>query len=88
MESQTDPKAPIIEFSGKILSPGSETWASTAKQVCQALEEYGCFMIKCNDEVISSDLNDKIYGFLQNIFDMSAETKTKTICSFQESIQG
>ncbi|KAK2978843.1 hypothetical protein RJ640_030654 [Escallonia rubra] len=41
--TQTPFKVPVIDFSGKDLTPGTSDWVSTSNEVRQALEDCGCF---------------------------------------------
>ncbi|XP_031282289.1 probable 2-oxoglutarate-dependent dioxygenase AOP1 [Pistacia vera] len=67
------PKLPVIDLSRAELRPGTESWISTSKQVCHALEEYGCFVIKCNK--VSLDLHSAIYSAIQDLFNLPTEIK-------------
>ncbi|KAJ0006752.1 hypothetical protein Pint_30006 [Pistacia integerrima] len=68
------PKLHVVDLSSEELRPGTETWISTSKQVCHALEEYGCFVLKCNQ--VSLDLYNAIYtAVLQDLFDLPTEIK-------------
>lgn len=73
-KTMDSPKLPVVDLSGEDLRPGTETWISTSKQVCQALEEYGCFVIKCNQ--VSLNLYNAIYSAaLQDLFNLPKEIK-------------
>ncbi|KAJ0006753.1 hypothetical protein Pint_30005 [Pistacia integerrima] len=68
------PKLPVVDLSGEDLRPGTQIWISTSKQVCHALEEYGCFLIKSNQ--VSLDLHNAIYtAALRDLFNLPKEIK-------------
>ncbi|XP_031282287.1 probable 2-oxoglutarate-dependent dioxygenase AOP1 [Pistacia vera] len=74
MGSETLPKLPVIDLSSREdLRPGAETWESTRKQVCHALEEYGCFVIESSQ--VSLDLHSEIYSSVLDLFDLPVEIK-------------
>ncbi|KAJ0074981.1 hypothetical protein Patl1_34350 [Pistacia atlantica] len=74
MASKTLPKLPVIDLSlREDLRPGTRTWESMCKVVCNALEEYGCFVIKCNQ--VSLNLHSEIYSAVQDLFNLPSEIK-------------
>ncbi|KAH7565127.1 hypothetical protein JRO89_XS09G0140400 [Xanthoceras sorbifolium] len=80
MGSLTEPKIPVIDFSKEDLKPGTQAWLSTSKQVCGALEEYGCFIVECND--VSSDLHNKIFDAAKELYDLPTQVKMKNTSEF------
>ncbi|KAI9161174.1 hypothetical protein LWI28_015117 [Acer negundo] len=75
MGSQTLPKLPVIDFSKEDLKPGTQTWFSTCKEICQALEEHGCFIVECKD--VSLDLHNKIFDAAKELHDLPIDVKKK-----------
>ncbi|KAK2651217.1 hypothetical protein Ddye_018706 [Dipteronia dyeriana] len=73
MGSQTEPKIPVVDFTKDELKSGTKAWLSTSKQVCSALEEYGCFIIESND--VSLDLHNKIFDSAKELYDLPTEVK-------------
>lgn len=74
MASQRVPKLPVVDLSlREDLRPGTETWESICKEVCNALEEYGCFVIECKQ--VSLNLYSEIYTAVQDLFDLPLEIK-------------
>ncbi|KAJ0006748.1 hypothetical protein Pint_30003 [Pistacia integerrima] len=74
MASKTLPKLPVIDLSlREDLRPGTRTWESMCKEVCNALEEYGCFVIICNQ--VSLNLHSEIYSAVQDLFNLPSEIK-------------
>ncbi|KAH7565128.1 hypothetical protein ACOSP7_020722 [Xanthoceras sorbifolium] len=80
MGSQTVPKIPVVDFSKEDLKPGTEAWFSTSKQVCNALEEHGCFIVECKD--VSSDLHNTIFDEAKQLFDLPLEVKKKNTSEY------
>ncbi|XP_030526400.1 2-oxoglutarate-dependent dioxygenase AOP2-like [Rhodamnia argentea] len=76
MGSEGSPKLPILNISSENLKPGTTSWVSTRKKVIQALEEFGIFVVNC-DEIIPSQLHDDTFGVLQELFALPTETKMK-----------
>ncbi|KAK9232137.1 hypothetical protein WN943_022380 [Citrus x changshan-huyou] len=70
-------KLPVVDFSNKDLKPGTNSWIKACNDVRQALEEFGCFIIECNHNLISSEFRSEVFGALKNLFDLPTETKMK-----------
>lgn len=70
-------KLPVVDFSNKDLKPGTNSWIKACNDVRQALEEFGCFIIECNHNLISSEFRSEVFGALKNLFDLPSETKMK-----------
>ncbi|KAK0596815.1 hypothetical protein LWI29_019315 [Acer saccharum] len=75
MDYQTLPKLPVIDFSKEDLKPGTQTWFSTCKEICQALEKHGCFIVECKD--VSLDLHNKIFDAAKELHDLPIDVKRK-----------
>lgn len=69
------PKIPVLDFSKKDLEPGTISWLKTCNEVRQALEEYGCFIMKYNN--FPSKLRGEVFDCLKDLFDLPTETKMK-----------
>ncbi|KAI9162363.1 hypothetical protein LWI28_026550 [Acer negundo] len=80
MGSLTEPKIPVVDFSKEELKSGTQAWLSTSKQVCSALEEYGCFIVECND--VSLDLHNKIFDSAKELYDLPTEVKMKNTSEY------
>ncbi|XP_038999729.1 probable 2-oxoglutarate-dependent dioxygenase AOP1 [Hibiscus syriacus] len=72
MSSGTQAKLPVIDFSNQNLKPGSPEWDLVKFQVCEALEEYGCFEASF-DQFFK--LQNAVFGAMEEIFDLPLETK-------------
>ncbi|VVA22318.1 PREDICTED: probable [Prunus dulcis] len=71
-------KIPVVDFSKIINNTSSTTsssccWAEARAQVCQALEEYGCFVATLSDA--DADEYNKIFGNLDELFGFPKEIK-------------
>ncbi|KDP37163.1 hypothetical protein JCGZ_06219 [Jatropha curcas] len=73
MGSVLAPKLPVLDFTQENLKPGSSFWVKTCSEVRQALEEYGCFIVKYNK--LSPELRNSVFGALKDLFDLPTETK-------------
>ncbi|XP_010462133.1 PREDICTED: 2-oxoglutarate-dependent dioxygenase AOP3-like [Camelina sativa] len=69
-------KIPTLDFSREDLKPGTKYWESTRKNITQALEEYGCFIIDLQDKT-PLNLLDQVFGSLVDLFDLPTQTKMK-----------
>ncbi|XP_031277694.1 probable 2-oxoglutarate-dependent dioxygenase AOP1 [Pistacia vera] len=77
MASQRVPKLPVVDLSlREDLRPGTRTWESMCKEVC-TLEEYGCFVIKCNQ--VSLNLHSEIYSVVKDLFNLPLEIKQQKL---------
>ncbi|KAH7565129.1 hypothetical protein JRO89_XS09G0140600 [Xanthoceras sorbifolium] len=77
MGSQTPPKLPVIDLSKEDLKPGTQNWFSACKEICQALEEHGCFIVECKD--VSLDLHNRIFDAAKELHDLPIEVKMENI---------
>ncbi|KAK7278944.1 hypothetical protein RJT34_23985 [Clitoria ternatea] len=75
MASETQPHLPVIDFSNENLKPGSDTWVSGCEVVRRALEDHGGFLALYDK--VSSDAVNSIYSAMENLFDLSVETKRR-----------
>lgn len=73
-----DNKLPILIFSKDTLKPGTNSWLIACKDVQRALEEYGCFIVLYH-QVPSDELNNAVFGALEELFDLPTETKMKNV---------
>ncbi len=73
MASQTLPNVPIIDLSKEDLKPGTTSWLSACRNVCHALEEYGCFVAVYDK--LSLELHNEILEASNELFDLPTETK-------------
>uniref|UniRef100_A0A2N9I584 Fe2OG dioxygenase domain-containing protein n=1 Tax=Fagus sylvatica TaxID=28930 RepID=A0A2N9I584_FAGSY len=75
MGSELQPKLPVLDFSNENLKPGTSSWLSKSKEVRQALEDYGCFVVLYDK--VPSDLRNDVFGALEELFDLPTEIKLK-----------
>lgn len=75
MGSELQPKLPVLDFSSENLKPGTSPWLSKSKEVRQALEDYGCFVVLYDK--VPSDLRNDVFGALEELFDLPTEIKLK-----------
>lgn len=68
-------KIPVVDFSKIINNTGSSCWVEACAQVCQALEEYGCFVATLSDGDADADEYNKIFGSLDELFGFPKEIK-------------
>ncbi|KAH7547343.1 hypothetical protein FEM48_Zijuj01G0299700 [Ziziphus jujuba var. spinosa] len=73
-----EPKLPILNFSEQTQKPGTNSWVLACKDVRRALEEYGCFIVLYDK--ITCQLNNAIFGALEDLFDLPTQTKMKNVC--------
>ncbi|KAJ4838234.1 hypothetical protein Tsubulata_050906 [Turnera subulata] len=73
MGSSVAPKLPVLDFTQENLAPGSSSWLKACSDVRQALEEYGCFILKYNK--IPLQLIEAVFGVSKELFDLPTETK-------------
>ena len=76
MAIQTQANIPVVDFSNEDLKPGSSSWSSMRRDVCRALEEYGCFVAELGNKV-PLEIHDTIFGAVRELFDFPTETKKK-----------
>lgn len=73
---QTVAKLPVVDFSKEdSLKPGTSSWLSAQKDVCQALEELGCFIVILSSNKVSLELQNTIFTSLNDLFDLPMEIK-------------
>ncbi|KAL5583533.1 hypothetical protein UlMin_015975 [Ulmus minor] len=77
MGSKKEVEIPVIDLSKESLKVGTSSWVTTCKNVCHTLEEYGCFVAKLSDDVLSELHDRKFLGALEELFDFSKEIKAK-----------
>lgn len=68
---------PTIVFTMENMKPGTSSWLSVTKQVVKAFEEYGCFIVVCDQ--VSPELHKQVFGVLPELFDLPVETKVKNV---------
>ncbi|KAK7860172.1 putative 2-oxoglutarate-dependent dioxygenase aop1.2 [Quercus suber] len=78
MATKTQAKIPVVDLSNLDLKPVTNTWFSARKDVCHALEEYGCFVVELSNK-IPSELHNTIFSTLE---------KTKMKFSFERPFHG
>ncbi|XP_050383498.1 probable 2-oxoglutarate-dependent dioxygenase AOP1 [Argentina anserina] len=74
--SNTEAKIPVIDFSGDDLKPGTNSWLQACNRVCNALEDYGCFVATLSG-ADCLELHNTIFGSLDDLFDFPKENKLK-----------
>ena len=52
-------------------------WDSIKTQVVESLKKYGCFQASIDG--VSPELNESVYGAIQQLFDLPLEIKTKNV---------
>ncbi|KAH6758775.1 hypothetical protein C2S51_019010 [Perilla frutescens var. frutescens] len=75
MGSLTVHKLPVIEFTDKNISPGTESWSETCKKVVVSLEQYGCFVALYDK--ITEEIHKGVFKSLQELFDLPTQTKVQ-----------
>ncbi|XP_022721108.1 probable 2-oxoglutarate-dependent dioxygenase AOP1 [Durio zibethinus] len=75
MGSESSPNLPILHFSDEDLKPGTDSWLLACKNVRQALEEYGCFIVEYDNFPL--ELHNQVFSLLEELFDLPTETKMK-----------
>jgi isopenicillin N synthase-like dioxygenase len=69
---------PILDFSmssGLTLEAGSEGSKEMSKKVREALENHGCFLLRCDE--ISDELREEFFRGMKSLFDLPEDTKKK-----------
>ncbi|KAK7818428.1 putative 2-oxoglutarate-dependent dioxygenase aop1 [Quercus suber] len=66
MAIQTQAKIPVVDFSNEDLKPGSSSWSSMYRDVCRALEEYGCFVAELGSK-FPLEIHDTIFGAVREL---------------------
>ncbi|KAK9927853.1 hypothetical protein M0R45_025019 [Rubus argutus] len=73
---QTVAKLPVVDLSKEdSLKPGTSSWLSARKDVCQALEDLGCFIVILSSNKVSLELQNAIFTSLNDLFDLPMEIK-------------
>ncbi|KAB1214330.1 putative 2-oxoglutarate-dependent dioxygenase AOP1 [Morella rubra] len=73
MAIQTHAKLLVLDFSEvDELNPGTKPWLSARKDVCCALEDYGCFVAEFGSRV-PLDLHNTMFDAVQELFDFFKE---------------
>ncbi|XVF25065.1 hypothetical protein REPUB_Repub13aG0181500 [Reevesia pubescens] len=75
MGSESSPNVPILDFSRGDLKPGTDAWRLACKNVRQALEEFGCFIVEYDKFPL--ELHNQVFTVLEELFDLPTETKMK-----------
>ncbi|KAK9947302.1 hypothetical protein M0R45_002933 [Rubus argutus] len=75
--THTEAKIPVIDFSAQVLKPGTISWLEACKKVCDALEDYGCFVATVSDADYSLELHNTIFGSLDDLFAFPKEMKLR-----------
>ncbi|KAL1221979.1 Deoxypodophyllotoxin synthase [Cardamine amara subsp. amara] len=71
-------KVPILDFtSQQDLKLNTSTWRSISREACEALEEYGCFVVVYDG--VTQELDDSVFAAAEELFDLPTETKKKNI---------
>ncbi|XP_068345532.1 probable 2-oxoglutarate-dependent dioxygenase AOP1.2 [Pyrus communis] len=73
MGSEVEQKLPVLDFSKEALKPGTNSWLLACKDVQQALEEFGCFVVLYDK--ISDEFRNALLRSLEELFDLPTETK-------------
>ncbi|KAK2986825.1 hypothetical protein RJ640_011050 [Escallonia rubra] len=73
--TKTPFKVPVIDFSGKDLTPGTSDWISTSNEVRQALEDCGGFEAAYGK--VSPKLHGSICHAMEDLFDLPTENKSR-----------
>ena len=75
--SQTQyPKLPIIDLTKGNLKPADTSfWRSTAKEIRNALENYGCFKVVFDK--VSVDLHNAVFNQSKDLYDLPMEIKVQ-----------
>jgi len=83
MESESkDMMIPCFDFckGGIGLEEGSEEWKEMSKNVKEACETHGCFLLMC-DEIIPKSVREEMFNNMKALFDLPEETKQKHMSS-------
>lgn len=73
---QTVAKLPVVDLSKEdSLKQGTSSWLSARKDVCQALEDLGCFIVILSSNKVSLELQNAIFTSLNDLFDLPMEIK-------------
>ncbi|KAI4324723.1 hypothetical protein MLD38_030182 [Melastoma candidum] len=75
MESISQNKLPVIDFSEVAEKPGSPEWNRVKDQVKEALVEYGCF--EATFDGVPMDSRMSLLGSLEELFKLPLETKKR-----------
>ncbi|XP_010545796.1 PREDICTED: probable 2-oxoglutarate-dependent dioxygenase AOP1 isoform X2 [Tarenaya hassleriana] len=70
------PMIPTLDFSREDLKPGTSYWETTSKNIRQALEQYGCFIVDLHEKA-PFDLLARVFDSLKQLFDLPTPTKMK-----------
>ncbi|KDP32296.1 hypothetical protein JCGZ_13221 [Jatropha curcas] len=68
---------PILDFSKEALEIGSEKWGTVCKQVREACERHGCFILMYDN--LSAKLREDLFMGMNSLFDLPQEVKAKYI---------
>lgn len=75
MESQSQPKIPVIDMSNERLKPDTSVWQSASKEIRNAFEEFGCF--EAIYRKVPLELHNYVFATAAELFDLSTEIKMK-----------
>lgn len=71
-------KVPILDLtSQQDLKPNTSTWRSISREACEALEDYGCFVVVYDG--VTQQLDDSVFAAAEELFDLQTETKKKNV---------
>ena len=79
MAIQTQAKIPVFDFSNLDLKSGTSPSCSSfsaCKDVCNALEKYGCFVVELGKNTLS-ELHNTMFTSIGELFEFPTETKLK-----------
>lgn len=77
MAIQTQAKIPVFDFSNLDLKSGTSSWFSACKDVCSALEKYGCFVVELGSTNTLSEHHNTMFSSVREFFEFPTETKMK-----------
>lgn len=89
MGSEMEPissSIPVVDFTNKeTLKPNTQNWKLACKDVKEALEEYGCFIVIYPN--ISPEFRSNLFGVMKELFD-DVPTQTKMKNKYDKPLNG
>ncbi|XVE63689.1 hypothetical protein DITRI_Ditri07aG0040100 [Diplodiscus trichospermus] len=76
MNSESQVRIPVIDFSKEDLKPGTLEWDLVKAQVRQALQEYGCFKALIDKAL---EVRKAFFGAMEELFDLPLQTKERYV---------
>ncbi|KAL9319157.1 hypothetical protein ACSQ67_015674 [Phaseolus vulgaris] len=73
MASLSTSPLPIVDLSDENLKPGTEPWLSACKVVRTALEDHGCYVVRCDK--IGEELRNAVVSAMEQAFELPVDTK-------------